>query len=105
VSGISFFIAHLAPTSYQKLLNDRRTKKRDLLNSHLIGREDVMLWSVLLLTLSASVALGEDLNERFYQSIRNDDLVTLRTLVKENGASKADSRGQTSLMLAAAIKK
>jgi hypothetical protein len=64
-----------------------------------------MLWSVLLLTLSASVALGEDLNERFYQSIRNDDLVTLRTLVKENGAGQADSRGQTSVMLAAAIKK
>jgi ankyrin repeat protein len=41
--------------------------------------------------------------EAFYQSIRNNDLSSLRALVKENGANVSDARGQTPLMLAAAF--
>jgi ankyrin repeat protein len=62
-----------------------------------------MLWAALLLILSGSVAPREDTGARFYQSIRNDNLTVLRTLIKENGVGKADVRGQTPLMLAAAF--
>jgi len=50
-----------------------------------------------------TTAFAQSVSERFYQSVRNDDLATLRVLVKDNGADVKDSRGQTPLMFAAAF--
>jgi ankyrin repeat protein len=61
------------------------------------------VWCAALLILSVAVTFAENTGERFYQSIRNNDLATLRTLIKEHGAVTADSRGQTPLMIAAAF--
>ena len=57
----------------------------------------------LALTLMGTTAFAQSVSERFYQSVRNDDLATLRVLVKDNGADVKDSRGQTPLMFAAAF--
>jgi len=57
----------------------------------------------LALALMGTAAFAQNLSERFYQSIRNDDLATLRVLVKDNGANVKDARGQTPLMFAAAF--
>ena len=57
---------------------------------------------LLLLTLAAA-AQAPDPGERFYQAIRNDDLTTLRALVKEAGVDAKDRQGQTPLILAAAF--
>ena len=62
-----------------------------------------MLRIALLLILTAGTAFAEDAADRFYQSIRNNDLSTLRTLIKEHSPLAADSRGQTPVMLAAAF--
>jgi len=59
--------------------------------------------TALALTLLGTTAFAQNVTERFYQSIRNDDLPTLRLLVKDNGPDVKDSRGQTPLMLAAAF--
>ena len=56
----------------------------------------------LALVLVGTAAFAQTISERFYQSVRNDDLATLRVLVKENGANVKDARGQTPLMFAAA---
>ncbi len=56
----------------------------------------------MVLIACAAVAQEPATSERFYQAIRNDDLVTLRGLVKQFGANAKDSLGQTPLMLAAA---
>jgi ankyrin repeat protein len=57
----------------------------------------------VVLTLLGTAAFAQNLSDRFYQSIRNDDLATLRVLVKDNGANVKDPRGQTPLMFAAAF--
>ena len=57
----------------------------------------------LALALWGTAAFAQNVNERFYQSVRNDDLATLRVLVKDYGADVKDSRGQTPLMFAAAF--
>ena len=55
------------------------------------------------LTLLRTAAFAQDVSERLYQAVRNDDLATLRVLVKDNGANVKDARGQTPLMFAAAF--
>ena len=57
----------------------------------------------LVLALAGTAASAQNVSERFYQSVRNDDLATLRVLVKDNGANVKDARGQTPLMFAAAF--
>jgi ankyrin repeat protein len=57
----------------------------------------------LALALMATVAFAQNVSERFYQSVRNDDLATLRLLTKDYGANIKDARGQTPLMFAAAF--
>ena len=57
----------------------------------------------LALALMGTAAFAQNLSERFYQSVRNDDLAALRVLVKDNGANVKDARGQTPLMFAAAF--
>jgi ankyrin repeat protein len=61
-----------------------------------------MLRTVLLLISFLTFAVQAPA-ERFYQAIRNNDLPSLRTLIKEQGVNVADSRGQTPLMIAAAF--
>jgi ankyrin repeat protein len=55
------------------------------------------------LALMGTAASAQNVSERFYQSVRNDDLATLRALVKDHGANVKDPRGQTPLMFAAAF--
>jgi len=62
-----------------------------------------MLRTALLMIVIACTAFAEDTGDRFYQSIRNNDLTTLRALIKQHGPSAADSRGQTPVMHAAAF--
>lgn len=62
-----------------------------------------MLRTALLMIALASAAFAEETGDRFYQSIRNNDLTTLRALIKAHGPSTADSRGQTPVMHAAAF--
>ena len=57
----------------------------------------------MALALTGTAAFAQNVSERLYQSIRNDDLATLRSLVKDNGANVKDARGQTPLMIAAAF--
>jgi hypothetical protein len=49
----------------------------------------------LAFALMGTAAFAQNVSERFHQSIRNDDLATLRVLVKDNGANVKDARGQT----------
>lgn len=66
-----------------------------------------MRWTipVVLIVVAASAHFEgqEPPADRFYQSIRNDDLATLRALVKTHGTRVADRLGQTPLILAAAF--
>jgi ankyrin repeat protein len=57
----------------------------------------------VVLTLLGTAAFAQNVSERFYQAVRNDDLATLRVLVMDNGANVKDARGQTPLMFAAAF--
>lgn len=57
----------------------------------------------VVLTLPGTPTFAQNVSERFYQALRNDDLATLRVLVKDNGANAKDARGQTPLMFAAAF--
>ncbi len=57
---------------------------------------------VLLVSLTSLWAAPADTAERAYQAIRNDDLASLRTLIKASGVDARDKRGATPLMLAAA---
>lgn len=58
---------------------------------------------VLVWALTGTAAFAQSPSERYYQAVRNDDLVALRGLVKEQGANPRDPRGQTPLMFAAAF--
>ena len=57
---------------------------------------------ISILLLCAGVALAQDPSDRFYQAIRNNDLTTLRALVKTAGVNVKDQRETTPLMYAAA---
>ncbi len=57
---------------------------------------------VLLVAFNVS-AQEQPASQRFYQAIRNDDVETLRLLVKTLGADVRDPLGQTPLMIAAAF--
>jgi ankyrin repeat protein len=61
--------------------------------------------STLVLILMGLIPSAQqpDATERFYQAIRNDNLVTLRMLVKEFGTHSKDASGQSPLMIAAAF--
>jgi ankyrin repeat protein len=60
----------------------------------------MLLPGLITLVLSFAATFAEDPSERFYQSIRNNDLGTLRTLIKEHGVRTKDAYGQTALMIA-----
>ena len=63
----------------------------------------MLLRGVMLLMVSVTIAFGQNTADRFYQSIRNNDLAALRMLIKQHGAVGVDSRGQAPLMVAAAF--
>jgi len=56
--------------------------------------------SVFLLSLAS--ALAQDTSDRYYQAIRNNDLASLRSLVKASEVNAKDPRESTPLMYAAA---
>lgn len=58
---------------------------------------------VLVMFTVAVSAQTSPASDRFYQSIRQDDLAALRALVHEAGANAKDAQGQTPLMFAAAF--
>ncbi len=60
------------------------------------------IFALMLMGLTVS-AQQPDPSERFYQAIRNDDLVTLRVLVKDFGTGTKDASGQSPLIIAAAF--
>ncbi len=64
-----------------------------------------MKWTLAALVLIVFTVSAQEQApaERYYQAIRNDDLVTLRALVGAHGANVKDSLGQTPLMMAAAF--
>lgn len=57
----------------------------------------------LLLVLGAAAARAEEPSGRFYQAVRNNDIVSLRALLKTSDANLRDKRGTTPLMYAAAF--
>jgi ankyrin repeat protein len=56
-----------------------------------------------ILLVVVSVAFAENSIDQAYVSIRNNDLVALRTLTKDHGLNEKDAEGQTPLMFAAAF--
>ena len=56
-----------------------------------------------VLLVSSVAAQTPTTGDRFYQAIRQDDLVALRALIRDEGVNGADSQGQTPLMIAAAF--
>lgn len=58
---------------------------------------------ILALALMGNAAFAQNVSERFYQSIRNNDLGALRSLIEKYGTDSKDARGQTPLMFAAAF--
>jgi ankyrin repeat protein len=58
---------------------------------------------LFVLLLPGIAAQTPPVADRFYQAIRQDDLTTLRTLIKGEGVDAKDAQGQTPLMLAAAF--
>ena len=57
---------------------------------------------VCVLAWGAATAAEQEPSDRFYQAIRNNDLVSLRALMKTTGANTKDQRESTPLMYAAA---
>jgi ankyrin repeat protein len=55
-----------------------------------------------LLSLAATTVAAQEPSDRFYQAIRNNDLASLRTLVKTSDVNTKDQRESTPLMYAAA---
>ncbi len=62
----------------------------------------ILYSAVCLFALSFGAAQAQDVSEKFYQSIRNNDLATLKTLVKSADVNVKDQRESTPLMYAAA---
>ena len=58
---------------------------------------------LFVLLLTGIAAQTPPVADRFYQAIRQDDLTTLRTLIKGEGVDAKDAQGQTPLMQAAAF--
>jgi len=58
--------------------------------------------TVFVLLGFAVAAQTQPQPDRFYEAIRQDDLATIRTLLREEGVNTRDAQGQTPLMLAAA---
>ena len=56
-----------------------------------------------LLFIFVSAVFAQNSADRSYLSIRNNDLVALRTLTKDRGLNEKDAEGQTPLMFAAAF--
>src|SRR5206468_720220 len=62
--------------------------------------------SALILLATSSAYLGAeqpDASNRFYQAVRNNDLASLRSLIKSADVNSKDERGSTPLMFAAAF--
>ena len=59
--------------------------------------------AVFVLAFGVACALGQDPSDRFYQAIRNNDLSTLRTLLKTSDVNLKDQKETTPLMYAAAF--
>jgi ankyrin repeat protein len=59
--------------------------------------------SVLLFSFSALAATPRDASDQYYEAIRNNDLVTLRTLLKTADVNARDKRASTPLMYTAAF--
>jgi hypothetical protein len=55
-----------------------------------------------LVSLGRTTVAAEDASDRFYHAIRNDDLSTVRGLMKASTANSKDQRESTPLMHAAA---
>jgi ankyrin repeat protein len=70
------------------------------------NRENIMKLPVIPFTVAFALGIGgavaQDASESFYQAIRNNDVGTLRTLLKNADANTKDKRGTTPLMMAAA---
>ena len=61
------------------------------------------LAAATVLLVGSVTAQTPSAGDRFYQAIRQDDLVTLRALIRDEGVNAADAQGQTPLMIAAAF--
>ena len=59
--------------------------------------------ALFVLALGVSCALAQDASDRFYQAIRNNDLSTLRTLLKTSDVNLKDQKESTPLLYAAAF--
>ena len=59
--------------------------------------------AVLLFLAAAPSAQAPPADQRFYQTIRQNDLTALRELAAAGGVNAKDGLGQTPLMLAAAF--
>src|SRR5260221_283271 len=59
--------------------------------------------ALFVLAFGVACALGQDPSDRFYQAIRNNDLSTLRTLLKTSDVNLKDQKETTPLMYAAAF--
>jgi ankyrin repeat protein len=60
------------------------------------------LCSICLVVFGALTAAAQEPSDRFYQAIRNNDLTSLRDLVKTSDVNSKDQRESTPLMYAAA---
>src|ERR1700680_4493899 len=60
------------------------------------------LCSIFLVAFWALTAVAQEPSDRFYQAIRNNDLTSLRDLVKTSDVNSKDQRESTPLMYAAA---
>src|SRR5260370_38955975 len=59
--------------------------------------------ALVALSVSVIAAFAQEPSDRFYQAIRNNDLSTLRTLLKTSNANLKDQKESTPLMYAAAF--
>jgi ankyrin repeat protein len=57
----------------------------------------------IVLLISSVAAQTPPAADRFYRAIRQDDIDTLRALIRDEGTNAADPQGQTPLMVAAAF--
>src|SRR5207302_8330864 len=57
----------------------------------------------LLTASSTHLGAQPDASSRFYQDVRNNDLASLRSLIKSSDVNTKDERGSTPLMFAAAF--
>src|ERR1700730_7078368 len=62
----------------------------------------VSCWGLVLFVLSVFMVAAEEPSDRYYQAIRNNDMVLLRRLLKTGDVNTKDQRGTTPLLYAAA---